>query len=62
MTDPQPVLVLQCHYDHWLDATVTKPDSGAVVLVRDDDQIRTVTWSERAAVRFRFWLPREVLP
>lgn len=48
--------------DKWIDATVEQPAAGAVVLVRDDDQIRTVTWSERAAVRFRWWVPRSVLP
>ena len=49
--------------DKWLDATVTKPTVGDVVLIREDDgEVRTIRWSERSAVRYRFWLPREVLP
>lgn len=46
----------------WRPVSTDPPAIGARVLVRDGDDVITITWSEKSAVRFQWWLPREVLP
>lgn len=48
--------------DHWRDARVDPPAHGSRVLVLDGDGVRSLTWTDRSAVRWTWWLPREVLP
>ena len=59
------------HPASWRDARVDPPTIGAPVIVRDvmvlkgvqvSEELRTFRWSEKSAKRFRWWLPREVLP
>jgi hypothetical protein len=46
----------------WRPVSTDPPAVGSRVLVRDGEEVRTVTWSGQSAKRFEWWLPREVLP